>query len=330
MINNKYLISKLAKEVEELQKIIKYREVYNVRNFFMSCLIKSRIAFDQVLPFIITGWLVASLNSSSGNTPFMVDDSVRRVYVKTIDTSSGVHLKHFSYDISYDDELIEYSTGWNINENGLFERTVTSYRISKELDLSDVDSILSMTKEELEDVLVITNIKTIRKNAIDPDDEIYMDDAIIIVNHYDYIDRSSNRLHFVKCKFEDLPSTAKDVSIFIDDNIIYFVDNDTIPNHYDYIDRSIGIKESEIENITKTILYIIQSLCLGYAYKKGCSVVIKTSFSDKLRRYKLKYKIISEDELESLYKILEVKKRNLDMINGSDKKDNNYCRLRKR
>lgn len=282
MINNKYLISKLAKEVEELQKIIKYREVYNVRNFFMSCLIKSGIAFDQVLPFIITGWLVASLNSSSGNTPFMVDDSVRRVYVKTIDTSSGVHLKHFSYDISYDDELIEYSTGWNINENGLFERTVTSYRISKELDLSDVDSILSMTKEELEDVLVITNIKTIRKNAIDPDDEIYMDDAIIIVNHYDYID------------------------------------------------RSIGIKESEIENITKTILYIIQSLCLGYAYKKGCSVVIKTSFSDKLRRYKLKYKIISEDELESLYKILEVKKRNLDMINGSDKKDNNYCRLRKR
>ena len=282
MINNKYLISKLAKEVEELQKIIKYREVYNGRNFFMSYLIKSGIAFDQVLPFIITGWLVASLNSSSGNTPFMVDDSVRRVYVKTIDTSSGVHLKHFSYDISYDDELIEYSTGWNINENGLFERTVTSYRISKELDLSDVDSILSMTKEELEDVLVITNIKTIRKNAIDPDDEIYMDDAIIIVNHYDYID------------------------------------------------RSIGIKESEIENITKTILYIIQSLCLGYAYKKGCSVVIKTSFSDKLRRYKLKYKIISEDELESLYKILEVKKRNLDMINGSDKKDNNYCRLRKR
>lgn len=48
----------------------------------------------------------------------------------------------------------------------------------------------------------------------------------------DYIERNDNRLHFVKCKFEDLPTTAKDVSIFIDDNVIYFVDNDTIPRQY--------------------------------------------------------------------------------------------------
>lgn len=40
---------------------------------------------------------------------------------------------------------------------------------------------------------------------------------------------NDNRLHFVKCKFEDLPFNAKDVSVFIDDNVIYFVDNDTIP-----------------------------------------------------------------------------------------------------
>ena len=51
----------------------------------------------------------------------------------------------------------------------------------------------------------------------------------------DYIERNDNRLHFVKCKFEDLPSTAKDVSIFIDDNVIYFVDNDTIPHQYERI-----------------------------------------------------------------------------------------------
>ena len=55
------------------------------------------------------------------------------------------------------------------------------------------------------------------------------------MNINDYVDRSSNRLHFVKCKFEDLPTTAKDVSIFIDDNIIYFVDNDTIPHQYERI-----------------------------------------------------------------------------------------------
>lgn len=56
----------------------------------------------------------------------------------------------------------------------------------------------------------------------------------IVVNR-DYIERNDNRLHFVKCKFEDLPTTTKDVSIFIDGNTIYFVDNDTIPRQYERI-----------------------------------------------------------------------------------------------
>ncbi len=65
--------------------------------------------------------------------------------------------------------------------------------------------------------------------------------AITVKN--DYIDRDSDRLHFVKCKFEDLPTTAKDVSIFIDGNVIYFVDNNTIPRQYERI-----ILKNEIEN----------------------------------------------------------------------------------
>lgn len=46
---------------------------------------------------------------------------------------------------------------------------------------------------------------------------------------------SKNSLQFRKCRFEDLSFSAKDVSIFIDDNIIYFVDNDTIPHQYERI-----------------------------------------------------------------------------------------------
>lgn len=47
----------------------------------------------------------------------------------------------------------------------------------------------------------------------------------------DIIERNDNRLHFVKCNFEDLPTTAKNVSVFLDDNVLYFVDNDTIPRN---------------------------------------------------------------------------------------------------
>lgn len=49
------------------------------------------------------------------------------------------------------------------------------------------------------------------------------------INIDDYVERNDNRLHFIKCKFEDLPTTAKNVSVFIDNNVLYFVDNETIP-----------------------------------------------------------------------------------------------------
>lgn len=45
-------------------------------------------------------------------------------------------------------------------------------------------------------------------------------------------DYTDNRVQFIKCDFVDLPSTAKEVSIFADNNIIYFVRNDTIPHFY--------------------------------------------------------------------------------------------------
>ena len=60
----------------------------------------------------------------------------------------------------------------------------------------------------------------------------------IVVNR-DYVDGkiafnnyTDNRVQFIKCDFIDLPSTAKEVSIFMDDNIVYFVRNDTIPHQY--------------------------------------------------------------------------------------------------
>lgn len=65
----------------------------------------------------------------------------------------------------------------------------------------------------------------------------YVDGKITFNNYTD------NRVQFIKCKFEDLPTTAKDVSIFIDNNVIYFVDNDTIPRQYTKIipDDSIAL-----------------------------------------------------------------------------------------
>lgn len=55
--------------------------------------------------------------------------------------------------------------------------------------------------------------------------------ASIVRNDYE----DSDRVQFIKCKFEDLPTDCIDVSIFMRGNTVYFVDNNTIPHQYERI-----------------------------------------------------------------------------------------------
>jgi len=194
MTNNNGLVEKLTKDVSKLEKKIENRKLYNVRNFAIKALLKSGIAVDYALPFILAAIIFANSQASKGNTPFHIDEITEKAGIETIDTSSGIHLEHVSYDFDYDDELIEHSTGWYVNDKGLYERTITSYRLNDEINLEETDKIMAMTKEELEQILVITNIRTIKKNTLTPEDSIYNEDAIIVINHSESETESITRL----------------------------------------------------------------------------------------------------------------------------------------
>lgn len=60
MINNDKLMKKLTKDANRLQNKIKYRKLYNIRNAVVRPLIKSGIAVDYALPFIIVAIIVAN------------------------------------------------------------------------------------------------------------------------------------------------------------------------------------------------------------------------------------------------------------------------------
>lgn len=194
MINNNKLIKKLTKDANRLQNKIKYRKLYNIRNVVVRPLIESGIAVDYALPFIIAAIIAANAYSSEGNAPFRADEITEKAGVETIDTSSGIHLEHISYDFDYDDKLIEYSTGWIVNEKGLYERTVTSYKLNDEIDLENKEKILEMTKDDIDKALVITNVKKINKNALNPEDEIYNSAAIIVIDHSESEEKTISRL----------------------------------------------------------------------------------------------------------------------------------------
>lgn len=194
MLDNNKLIKLLNNDINKFQNKIEYRNLYNIRNFVVRGLLKSGIAIDYALPFILAGIIVANLYASKGNAPFHIDEITEKASVETIDTSSGIHLEHISYDFSYDNELLEYSTGWIINDKGLYERTVTSYRLNDQINLEDTEKIMSMTKEEIEKILTITNIETIKKKNLTPEDNIYSSDAIIVVNYFESEEKTSTRL----------------------------------------------------------------------------------------------------------------------------------------
>lgn len=194
MINNNELIKKLTNDVNRLQNKIEKRKLYNIRNIVVRALLKSGIAVDYALPFILAAIIIANSQASKGNAPFHIDEITEKAGIETIDTSNGIHLEHISYDFSYDDELIEHSTGWIINEKGLYERTATSYRLNDEINLEDTEKIMSMTKEEVDQALIITNVRTIKKNTLTPEDSIYSSDAIIVINHSESEEETFTRL----------------------------------------------------------------------------------------------------------------------------------------
>lgn len=183
MINSNELIQKLTKDVNRLQNKIEHRKLYNIRNNVVRLLLKSGVAIDYAFPFIIAAIIIGESQASKGNAPFHIDLISEKASIETIDTSNGMHLERTSYDFNYNDELIEYSTGWIVNEKGLYERTVTSYRLNDEIDLEDTKKVMSMTKEEIDQLLVITNVRTIKKNVLNPDDSIYSSEAIVVINH---------------------------------------------------------------------------------------------------------------------------------------------------
>ncbi len=182
MYDNKKIIDIFSCNIDKLEYVIKNRKMYNLRNELKEALLKSLIISNDIIPFIIAIGLTVS-SASKLNLFSFVDYIVNPVRIEEIDTSSGIHLKNTSRDVKYKAELIQYTTGWTINSNGMYERTVISYRINNDLKKLDKDKILSMSNKEIEKMLIKTNVETISKNVLSPDDNIYKEDQIIIIGN---------------------------------------------------------------------------------------------------------------------------------------------------
>lgn len=282
MQNSNKIFNKLNRNVHSLEKQIKHLEMYNIRNLAIRLVLKNGMVLRHTLPFVTSFLILANSPGFKDNLPFHKDEIMATYDLETIDTSNGIHLKHLSNDYKYEEEVIEYSTGWKLDNMGLYERTVTSYRVSDVLDLNNPEKILSMSKEEIEQSLVTTNIRTIRKNALTPEDDIYNSAALIVVNH----------------------KTSEDKML-----------------------RS----ETSKENLVYSAVYMSLVLGLGIGLKKVKKILVKEDMKDKYERLAASFKIIEKDDIEDAKKILDLRKKNLQLLAEEPRENEGYSyQLKKR
>lgn len=180
MSDEEKLLKSLTKEVKDMESMIKNAKLYKLKKQFKKYLIKSGIVLNHVIPYALASFISYGSVSAIGYNPFSYEKVKENAKIETFETSTGLNRKTSSKDIEYGSNSFGHTTAWKLNDNGLYERTITVYEIDDSIDLSDTDKVLSMTKEEVEAKLNIIDIKTIQKNVLNEEDKIYDEDMLII------------------------------------------------------------------------------------------------------------------------------------------------------
>lgn len=179
MVTREDIVGKLEDEIDELEYKINNREEYDKKNKIIKALIKSGIAIDYALPFILAALITLYIAQKEESTPFIIDTVNQNAVIEMIDTSDEIHkqtIKNSDYNVS----SIEYSTGWKKNEYGLYERTSTKYMLNENIDLNNIDLILKMDKEQLDSCFIKINSEIITERYINKSEDIYNDDTIVV------------------------------------------------------------------------------------------------------------------------------------------------------
>ena len=176
-MNRFKLMYKLNKDIRTLERKIQYTKLYNIRNCLINLLLRFGIALDFSFPFIMTIIVVANTKLVNTKDLITYEDKISHKNIETIDSSDGSHLENINANV-YDKNFIECSYAFKNAKNN-YERKTITYEINDEIDLENVDNILSMNNDELIKLLEELNLKS----SIKIEKSDYVDDNIRVVNH---------------------------------------------------------------------------------------------------------------------------------------------------
>ena len=192
MAQNK-IIKKINVNIENCEKIIKDKKAYNKKVKLIKKYSKVGIITSYIIPYAVSLPILTSIKTENSNNPFTIDMITEPKIIEVIDTSNGTHIEHISDDYEYDDSSLEYSTGWELNDNGLYERQLIVYDVDDNYNLDDIEKIFSMSKEEIDSTFDIETYKTICKKNLEPEDYYYDEDGFVITNHIESNEKVSKK-----------------------------------------------------------------------------------------------------------------------------------------
>ena len=176
------ILSAIENSSSSMNKMYNKYQKHSFKYGMVSALIRCGIGLDYCIPFLASSIIVLSAYYKLDKKPFIKGDIKEYACTYSMNTSNGYNKEIKSFDTKYNDKSIEYSSGWTLNSNNLYERDVIVYRYND--DDIDLDKVLNMTKEEISKLYTICNYKKIQKQKLEEEDYIYNEDVVILNRVY--------------------------------------------------------------------------------------------------------------------------------------------------
>jgi len=175
-------------EVSKLKRIYNDLDSYNAEIerkkkelFFLKKL-------DTILPFVVATTIVFGGNVLANKNPFVLEEEKTCVKKCTIERDGEViFTKKALEEYLLPSKGIEYSTAFEINEDGLYERQFTIFK-TEALSNYTKEELYGMTREELEQVISVKEKGSIKKRELNEDDLLYTEDGLYLTTVYDDVD----------------------------------------------------------------------------------------------------------------------------------------------
>jgi len=176
------ILASIENSASSMKKMYDNYQKHSLKYGIVSALIRCGIGLDYCIPFLASTIVAFSVYAKFNRIPFVKTDIKEYASTYSMETSNEYSKQVTSYDYKYFNNSIEYSSGWILNDNNLYERDVIVYRYN-DSDIN-LDKVLNMSNEEISKLYTICNYKKIQKEKLDEEDYIYNEDVVILNRVY--------------------------------------------------------------------------------------------------------------------------------------------------